>query len=56
VSFEILTAASVKMTAFWDIAPYSPVKLTDVSEVLTASVIRAMSGFQLKRDFTAQYD
>jgi hypothetical protein len=36
---EILTAGSMKMTAFWDIAPYS---LTEV-EVCTASIIRAMN-------------
>jgi hypothetical protein len=25
--FQVLTAASVKMAAFWDIAPYNPVEL-----------------------------
>jgi hypothetical protein len=31
------------MTVFCDIAPCSLVELTDVSEVLTASIIRAMN-------------
>jgi hypothetical protein len=30
------------MTAFWDIAPYSLVEV-DISEVLTALIIRVMS-------------
>jgi hypothetical protein len=30
------------MTTFWDVAPCSLVKETDVSEVRTASIIRAM--------------
>jgi hypothetical protein len=36
-------AASVKMRAYWDIAPCSHVKFTDVSEVFTASIISPMS-------------
>jgi hypothetical protein len=31
------------MTVFWDIAPVVLQKLDDVSEVLTASIIRAVS-------------
>jgi hypothetical protein len=31
----------MKITAFWDIAPYSLAKFTNLSEVLTASIIRA---------------
>jgi hypothetical protein len=31
------------MTIFWVVAPCSPVEVTDVSEVLAASIIRAMS-------------
>jgi hypothetical protein len=34
----------MKMAVFWDVAPCSLEKLADVSEVLSASVIRAMSG------------
>jgi hypothetical protein len=30
-----------KFRVFWDVAPCSHVKLTDVSEVLIASIIRA---------------
>jgi hypothetical protein len=36
---QVLTATSMKMAVFWDVGPCS---LTDVSEVLTASIIRAM--------------
>jgi hypothetical protein len=36
VRFQVLTAAVMKMTVFWDVAP----KLTEVSELLTASIIR----------------
>jgi hypothetical protein len=31
----------MKMTVFWDVAPCSMIKLTDVSEVLTAFIVRA---------------
>jgi hypothetical protein len=41
VRFHVLTAARMKMTAFSYIAPCSLVKQTDVSEVRTASIIRA---------------
>jgi hypothetical protein len=34
----------LKVTAFWDVAPCSLVQATDVSEVLTASVIRVSHG------------
>jgi hypothetical protein len=34
----------LKVTAFWDFAPCSLVQTTDVSEVLTASVIRVSHG------------
>jgi hypothetical protein len=37
------TTIDIKMTVFWDTAPLVWQKLTDVSEVLTASIIRAMS-------------
>jgi hypothetical protein len=33
----------LKMTVFWDVARVFLQKLNDVSEVLTASIIRAMS-------------
>jgi hypothetical protein len=38
--FEVLTAVSTKMAVFWVVAPCS---LLNVSEVLAASIIRAMS-------------
>jgi hypothetical protein len=41
VGFEVLTAVSTKMAVFWVVAPCSLV-VTNVSEVLAASIIRAM--------------
>jgi hypothetical protein len=35
-------ATSVKMAVFWDVAPCVWERLTDVSEVLTASIIIAL--------------
>jgi hypothetical protein len=32
----------MKMTVFWDVAPFSLVEVTDVSEVLAASIIRVI--------------
>jgi hypothetical protein len=48
VGFEVLTAVSKKMAVFWVVAPCSLAKFTNVSEVLAASIIRAMS-----TDYTA---
>jgi hypothetical protein len=31
----------MKMTAFWDVVPCSLVEITDISETLSASIIRA---------------
>jgi hypothetical protein len=45
VRFQVLTAASMKFRLFWDVAPCSHVKLTDVSAVLTADITRAMALF-----------
>jgi hypothetical protein len=42
VRFQVLKAASVKMTVFWVVAPCSLVEVADVSEVLAASIIRAI--------------
>jgi hypothetical protein len=39
MKFQVLKAASVKMAAFWDIAPVVSQMLTDVSKVGTASII-----------------
>jgi hypothetical protein len=39
--FQVLTATSLKMTAYWEFAPCSLVEV-DVSEVLTAPIIEAM--------------
>jgi hypothetical protein len=35
--------ASMKMAVFWAVAPCRLVEVTEVSEVLAASIIRAMS-------------
>jgi hypothetical protein len=40
VEFEVLTAVSTKMAVLWVVTPCS---LAEVSEVLAASIIRAMS-------------
>jgi hypothetical protein len=45
---QVLTAASMKMTPFWDIALCSLVEKTDVSEVSTASIIRMMTIVSLR--------
>jgi hypothetical protein len=42
IGHEVLTAANVKTNVFWDAAPYSLAEMADVSEVLTASVTRAI--------------
>jgi hypothetical protein len=42
MTFQILTAVSMKMTAFWDIAPCS-VEIDRRLEVRTASIIGAMT-------------
>jgi hypothetical protein len=47
VGFEILTAVSTKMAVFWVVAPCSLVEVTSVSEVLAASIIRAMTTHRL---------
>jgi hypothetical protein len=33
-------AANIKMTVFWDVASFSLTEIDDISEVLTASIIR----------------
>jgi hypothetical protein len=38
--FYVLTAASIQMAAFWDVAQCSPVEV--VSEVCTASIVAVM--------------
>jgi hypothetical protein len=43
VRFEVLTAANMKMSVFRVVAACRLVKFIDVSEVLTASIITAMS-------------
>jgi hypothetical protein len=41
VRFQVFKEASMKVTAFWDVAPCSLVEVDDVSEVRTVSIIRA---------------
>jgi hypothetical protein len=42
VGFNVLAAAIMKMTVFWDTEPSSSYKQTDVSYMNTATIIRAM--------------
>jgi hypothetical protein len=42
VIFQVLTAARMKMAVFWDVAPCRVVEIDRLSEVLTASIIRAL--------------
>jgi hypothetical protein len=42
VRFQVLKAASMKFRVFWDVAPCSHVEVAEISEVRTASIIRAM--------------
>jgi hypothetical protein len=42
VRIHVLTVASMKFRVFWDVAPSSQVEETDISEVCTASIIRAI--------------
>jgi hypothetical protein len=41
VRFLVLTAATMKMAVFWVVAACILVEVHDVSEVITASIIRA---------------
>jgi hypothetical protein len=47
----------MKMTAFWDVTQCILVEFTDVSEVLAASIVRAMSTYvgELVPNYTAQH-
>jgi hypothetical protein len=51
VRFQVLTAASIKITAFWNVAPCSLVDVYRRSEVLAASIIRAMSTSETSVNF-----
>jgi hypothetical protein len=42
VRFQVTTAAIMKFKVFWDVGPCSHVEVHDVSEVRTASIIRAV--------------
>jgi hypothetical protein len=42
VRFQVLTAWSMKIVVFWDVAPCSLVEVYRRSQVLAASIIRAM--------------
>jgi hypothetical protein len=42
VRFQVLTAASLKMTAFWDVAPCSVVEIGRRFRDATASIMKAM--------------
>jgi hypothetical protein len=38
--FDVLRAVIMKSSIFWDITPYTPFKLTDVSEEHVVSIFR----------------
>lgn len=40
--FKIYTATNVKMAVFWDAAKCSVIEISDVSEMITFSIIRAI--------------
>jgi hypothetical protein len=42
VIFQILTATAMLMAAFWDVTQCSLIKLAYVSEVLNATIVRAI--------------
>lgn len=42
VGFEVVTAVITKMAVLWVVRPCSPVEVTNVSERLATSIIRAM--------------
>jgi hypothetical protein len=42
VRFQVLAAANMKIAVFWNVAPCSLIEMTDVSEVLIASIIRVI--------------
>jgi hypothetical protein len=43
VEFKVASEVTMKMAVFWVVAPCSLVEVHEVSEVLAASIIRAMS-------------
>jgi hypothetical protein len=38
--FEVLTSVVMKSTGFWDVTPFSPVEVQDVSKVCSAYIFR----------------
>jgi hypothetical protein len=42
VRFQVVMMVRTKMTVIWDAAPCSMIKFTGVSEVLAASITRAL--------------
>jgi hypothetical protein len=45
---------SMKMTVFWDVMPFSLAEVTDVSEMLVASIIKAMSKLCTRNSISGQ--
>jgi hypothetical protein len=60
--FQVLTAASAKITGFWVVAPYSVAEVCRLSRVVAASIIALMmeaantceTSLNLYTDYTAQ--
>jgi hypothetical protein len=55
VKLQVLTAASMKIRAFWDVALCSLVEYTDVSEVCTVSIMTALMMEAVHTSDTVQY-
>jgi hypothetical protein len=56
VRFQVLTAASVKMAVFWNVAPCRLVKLTDVSETLMMEAASTSeTPTEVQPNYTTQY-
>jgi hypothetical protein len=49
VEFQVLTAASIEMTDFWNVALCSLVEAIDVSEVRTACIVSEINDIPDKR-------
>jgi hypothetical protein len=47
--FEVIMATSVKMAVSWDVKPRSLIDTDNVSEELTASIIRVMNAITTRR-------
>jgi hypothetical protein len=54
VRFQVLTAASMKITLFWNVAPCSLEKFTDVSDVFNSTQIRTIIALLMEAATTSE--